>query len=266
MKSSRWLYTVLVSLFIHLIVGQTTPPPGNNCLFKPPLIDPPIKYDLSNLTRATPFPDWKISYLGWSFTINFCANTVSTPPQPCIPSTPGWVTSGISLCNDFGTLSQVSWAMLDYSEPVAGVVLTYGSKLCETSTRSLKITVKCDPDEVPGYLFEAGIIDLCSFTLEFISASGCPIEEEQSGGDDDSGPLAISIGWLLIILLFVVILLYIVFGSLYKWKWKKEPFGINIIPNIEFWKELPWLVKDGILFTGRGIMKLYRRVRGYESI
>jgi len=260
--------SLLLSITFYLCIKTTIQQVNDPCVFRPPLIDPPIKYDLANLTRASPLPDWKISYLGWSFTVNFCANTVAQPPQPCLPSTPGWVTSGISLCNDFGSLNQVSWAMFDYSEPVAGVILNYGSKLCETSTRSLKINIKCDPDEIPGYLFEAGIIDLCSFTLEFISASGCPIADEQSGSNNggDDGPLKISIGWLLIILAFVLFVLYIVGGSVYKWKIKKEPLGVNIIPNIEFWKELPFLVKDGFIFTGTGIAKLYRRVRGYESI
>jgi len=265
MSTSLWL---VLSLFLNLFLWTTAQtPPHDPCVFQPPLLEPPIKYDLSNLSRAAPFPDWKITYLGWSFTVNFCANTVAKPPQPCLPSTPGWVTSGISLCNDFGVLSQASFAMLDFSEPVAGVILNYGSKLCEDSTRSLKINIQCDPDEIPGYLFEAGIVDLCSFTLEFISASGCPVDVVQpdTGGGDD-GPLKISIGWLLIILGFVIFVLYIALGSLYKWKIKKEPMGINVIPNIEFWKELPFLVKDGILFTGRGVMKLYRKIRGYESI
>lgn len=42
-------------------------------------------------------------------------------------------------------------------------------------------------------------------------------------------------------------------------KFKFQATGIEIIPNVYFWKELPFLFKDGILLIWDGIKRITKR-------
>ncbi|KAL8609835.1 hypothetical protein ACOMHN_020670 [Nucella lapillus] len=66
-----------------------------------------------------------------------------------------------------------------------------------------------------------------------------------------SGASGLGTGYILFILFFVFIIVYWVGGILYM-KFVRRAEGLEIIPNYEFWKELPLLIQDGVLFTLRG--------------
>src|SRR4051794_30612584 len=55
-------------------------------------------------------------------------------------------------------------------------------------------------------------------------------------------------GWIFIIILSVVVPLYVVGGCVYKHQ-KLGATGMDKCPNVEFWRDLPSLVKDGFAFT-----------------
>jgi len=55
-------------------------------------------------------------------------------------------------------------------------------------------------------------------------------------------------GLVFIIILLVVTPVYIVVGCIYKAK-TKGTTGIESCPNIDFWRDLPGLVKDGFRFV-----------------
>jgi hypothetical protein len=47
---------------------------------------------------------------------------------------------------------------------------------------------------------------------------------------------------------------YLVVGALVKWKvYGAEPKSLDIIPNLDFWTDLPFLVKDGSVYAVRKI-------------
>jgi|ERR1719424_855717 len=80
------------------------------------------------------------------------------------------------------------------------------------------------------------------FVLE--SAAGCPVEEnfiERAAG-------GLSYGWVFIICFAVLMVLYCGIGMFYKIK-KLGVTGIEAIPNIEFWRDYPTIVKDGCSFS-----------------
>eukprot|EP00300_Choanocystis_sp_HF-7_P031212 c40386_g1_i1.p1 GENE.c40386_g1_i1~~c40386_g1_i1.p1 ORF type:complete len:245 (+),score=56.68 c40386_g1_i1:38-772(+) len=57
---------------------------------------------------------------------------------------------------------------------------------------------------------------------------------------------------------FVSLVAYCVFGSIFMWQVKHHS-GSDVIPNKTFWAQLPWLVKDGVLYTlGLGKVCFYR--------
>eukprot|EP00026_Physarum_polycephalum_P021255 Phypoly_transcript_24394.p1 GENE.Phypoly_transcript_24394~~Phypoly_transcript_24394.p1 ORF type:complete len:111 (-),score=9.04 Phypoly_transcript_24394:66-398(-) len=49
--------------------------------------------------------------------------------------------------------------------------------------------------------------------------------------------------------LFCVTIVYVIGGSLIKWKFMGVPAGIDLIPQIELWVQVPGLVWDGLKFT-----------------
>ncbi|XP_005090179.1 putative mannose 6-phosphate receptor-like protein C530.09c [Aplysia californica] len=81
-----------------------------------------------------------------------------------------------------------------------------------------------------------------NFTLETNRACTVPAE------DDDGG---LSGGSVLLIIFFVLLIVYLVGGVLFL-KFVRRAEGLEAIPNYEFWKDFPSLVKDGVKFTCRG--------------
>jgi hypothetical protein len=80
------------------------------------------------------------------------------------------------------------------------------------------------------------------FVME--SAAGCPVEEnfiERAAG-------GLSYGWVFIICFSVLMVLYCGIGMFYKIK-KLGVTGIEAIPNIEFWRDYPTIVKDGCSYS-----------------
>ncbi|KAH9524733.1 hypothetical protein Btru_027646 [Bulinus truncatus] len=85
---------------------------------------------------------------------------------------------------------------------------------------------------------------LQTYIFTLYTRYGCLPSNDKSGG--------LSVGSVLVILFFVLLLIYLVGGVLFL-KYVRKAEGIEVIPNVEFWKDLPSLIKDGILFTFRGL-------------
>ena len=60
----------------------------------------------------------------------------------------------------------------------------------------------------------------------------------------------ISPGSIMLIFAFCCLSTYLLFGSIYKVR-KEDKRGVDALPNIEFWKDLPSLIKEGALFVFR---------------
>ena len=105
------------------------------------------------------------------------------------------------------------------------------------------------------------------FVLETNSAcSGGATSGAASGGEAaDGAALFIT----LIVVVIVAVSVYLVAGVLLMAFWKKER-GLKLIPNFEFWKDFPFLLKDGFLFTFSCFQPLREKIgpdKGtYESL
>ncbi|KAL6063600.1 Autophagy-related protein 27 [Balamuthia mandrillaris] len=105
-----------------------------------------------------------------------------------------------------------------------------------------------------------------TYNFRFTSRFGCPVSwPESSGGGDDKKGLAG--GWIFIIVLSCVVVVYLVGGVAYQ-KFRKEESGLNLIPNLEFWKALPGYVKDGCVFSFNKGKAGVDRLRGksYDTV
>jgi len=79
------------------------------------------------------------------------------------------------------------------------------------------------------------------------------------------GSGGLSLGWILIITLVVLIVVYLVAGIAYN-RFKLEKSGVELVPNVEFWKESPVYFKEGVLIAKEKIVSLYESVTNRSSL
>jgi hypothetical protein len=109
------------------------------------------------------------------------------------------------------------------------VVINYS---CDTSVSSLPVYINENPT--------------CTYNFNWMTPAGCPLSAPPAGSGSSGG---LSGGDVFLIIFFVGGFLYIAVGAAYNYKMKGQT-GMEIIPNIEFWRDVPSLIKDGLVFTG----------------
>jgi len=82
------------------------------------------------------------------------------------------------------------------------------------------------------------------------------------GGGGGAGGIisGISLGSAIIIALAVLVVLYVFSGVLWN-HFRLQKSGIELVPHLEFWQEVPLLVKDGALYTVGTAQDLVLKVR-----
>jgi len=84
------------------------------------------------------------------------------------------------------------------------------------------------------------------YTFVLAAAEGCSTEKPFLM--TNIGGHSISLGSIFLIIVSVVTFIYCTVGMFYKYK-KLGVSGLEAVPNIEFWRDLPGLVKDGLVYT-----------------
>lgn len=120
-------------------------------------------------------------------------------------------------------------------------------------TRKLTVLLTCaEGAPIPSTTLQVTETSTCVYTMELASMYGC---EAPSGGWDIPGESSgLSFGSILLIILFPGFFVYLAAGCLYKSK-TQGTSGMESCPNIDFWRDLPGLVKEGIAFTMGGCKK-----------
>lgn len=139
--------------------------------------------------------------------------------------------------------------------------------------RSVEITLKCDESQYPGNT-GSGVTERyepenSAYTMVFTSRCAC---DNACNSSSESGSSKLSIGSILLIVFFALLLVYLIAGVLIK-RYKMGVESVpEVIPNYEFWAGIPSLVKDGVIFTCQGVRSgcssLYQRSSksGYDKI
>eukprot|EP00695_Tsukubamonas_globosa_P003323 TRINITY_DN573_c0_g1_i1.p1 TRINITY_DN573_c0_g1~~TRINITY_DN573_c0_g1_i1.p1 ORF type:complete len:169 (+),score=46.54 TRINITY_DN573_c0_g1_i1:323-829(+) len=152
-------------------------------------------------------------------------------------------------CNGLSYPSPASW-----SQAGNGLVLTYsaGSQTGSGNVRATAITFTCDPSATatsPVFVTETLVGKVLTYSYTWTTAAACPV----------TGAGGLSGGSIFDIVFFVSLTLY--FGIGYTWRYKKFGLrGVEAIPNIDFWRDLPSLLKDGFRFLQS------KMSRGYTSV
>jgi len=216
-------------------------------------------YDLSRMTSTTDFVAQDVSWAAnkYMYYLNPCGvangnalKCVQGLATFCQVQGQGTGAANLGTCTTppGGTQPAApTWELINPAKPSVGVKVSYANgDACGSGVPPKKtgvINFYCDPTAgrgaVNGTVAEN---PTCVFTMNIITGLVCP----GGGGGGSSGGL--SGGWVFIIILIVCIFVYIVAGCVYQRK-KKGASGVESVPNIEFWRGLPGLVKEGFSFT-----------------
>ncbi|XP_065906616.1 uncharacterized protein [Dysidea avara] len=178
-------------------------------------------------------------------------------------------------CQDCGgskrSIGQESTADFKTSDKdVVSIYYTNG-----TGHRSMVIQLQCNKTYKHKSKFESlGETNKDEYTLQLTSVCACPggcnkhgpASSGGSSGDHHSKASKLGIPGLVVLSVFVIIVIvYFVAGMIIN-RVKFEKTGSDIIPNKELWFNLPFLVKDGVLFTFSPCVACYRQRRGYSNL
>jgi len=229
-------------------------------------------YDLSSLTLPS-----TSSYNGNEagttnrYSWNLCAPNTDTSKTASCTATPTGTFSVFQLtttsCIPIGQISQ----QVITDGPTgsdSGVTITYANTLqankCKdtngqsTINRVAQITVSCDASkktpEVVG-ITEPPAPSKCHYNIAMAAAAACPIGGKSGGSGGLTG------GDYFLIIFFCGFAVYFAVGVLVKWK-VMNATGVEMVPNIDFWRELPGLWIDGVKYAKTKILCQ----SGYQSV
>jgi len=170
-----------------------------------------------------------------------------------------------SLSYSLGSLTTQMFGSSPFGVDKGVVVRYFNGIICGNGARSVTISLECDETyQGKGIIFSVVEAPTCSFIMQIASPYACPGLKPPS-----VTVLGLDIGWIIIICAAAVFVLYIVGGIVYKTKLASEKVNfpsVEMFPNIEFWKDLPVLVKDGSVFTYNKIMTLMGKEGSYNRL
>jgi len=152
--------------------------------------------------------------------------------------------------NGNGPIPAAVWAPLPASLNLDGVQVTLNGEWSGGCTpaafRVAVVYFICAKD---GPLVPAAPFSMtntgCNYQMIIPTSAACK---------SSSSSKKLSGGTVFLIILIVVIPVYVAVGCVYKRK-RQGQTGMEACPNVEFWRDLPVLIKDGFSFT-------YRKLRG----
>ncbi|KAN0042780.1 hypothetical protein ACTA71_012703 [Dictyostelium dimigraforme] len=157
-----------------------------------------------------------------------------------------YVSFGSYINSSLSALSSDTGAEMSYSSNTncgknGGYRTTYFNLFCAKPGTQLEVTSMIEPQS------EGGVS--CQLTVNL----NIPCQSTFIGG-----------GWIFIIIIFSVAILYIIIGSFVNWKIRHQ-HGAQIFPNVDFWRNFGSLIKDGVFFI-KGKITGTTTTPGYNQI
>jgi hypothetical protein len=251
MNKKKYFYLIGNLMFYFILINsQTINVPGCSENWKDPKTN--SQYNIENLQNNN--QDYVIEVPNaptpYKITLNICRNIInnacSSQSESDVAACQQWPLSNPQWSNSLGKASETMFNSSSSSN--SNFQVTFGG-----TTSTLSILFTCNEDGgvgTPKFLSET----TNKFQVSWESQYACPIG---SGGNNKG----LSGGSIFLIILLVVIVVYFVAGILWQ-KYRNHATGSDLIPNKEFWTELPILVKDGCKFTVNKI----RGKSGYSSV
>lgn len=183
---------------------------------------------------------------GYTYRFNVCENTVRLCNAQPAPASKWRGTK----CNNLGDPGTQTVSLLSTSDPSSGLRLKYTQgDICkrqvdgqmEIGSRMVNYEIFCDRGE-EGKLRSGGIKEesMCEYTVQFDSKYACPTNV-------GNGPLG-GRGWKLIFFILFGAVAYLGVGIYLNGR-NEGKHGVEAIPHIRQWEEVPSLVKEGLQFS-----------------
>jgi hypothetical protein len=163
---------------------------------------------------------------------------------------------------------KVEW--IDTTAPEKGAVLKYNNGATfeqdgnNVASRA-EIKIECDKeatDQKPSLDTNDVVSGVMVYKLSMKSKFACPdpaINPRGGGGGGAyAGTWPFGAGGIILSILLGFFIIYLIVGMLVM-KFKFKATGIEIIPNVHFWKELPFLFKDGCLLIWDGVLRVTKK-------
>lgn len=178
-----------------------------------------------------------------------CTNA-GTPvvPTPAIQSWGGQPPAIQDTCAALGDFSTISCTN---AATGAGAATTLTCAYSGgTNGRALDMMYICGPQYIAPTASQTSQSGGGTYALTFTGPAGCPADPAAGGAQ------GMSWGTLTLILVGVGLVVYLAGGCAYNVRYKSMS-GITALPQFEFWKQIPGLVKDGLKFTWSKIKNGY---------
>eukprot|EP00286_Rhodomonas_abbreviata_P013417 CAMPEP_0181321596 /NCGR_PEP_ID=MMETSP1101-20121128/18777_1 /TAXON_ID=46948 /ORGANISM="Rhodomonas abbreviata, Strain Caron Lab Isolate" /LENGTH=269 /DNA_ID=CAMNT_0023429449 /DNA_START=369 /DNA_END=1178 /DNA_ORIENTATION=+ len=218
-------------------------------------------FDLKPLTRTAGRPDFVgRDKSGNFYYINVCANVQEIPHECRVLQkdirSPVYQVRNDSFCHWLGLEGSHQWDLIEPGSPFVGVQLTYsdGEYCQEGVNRQVRLQFYCDHLGRLGTVgdYYVTVESPCTYVVTFPTIHGCPKE------------VAWSKGTYFNICFFIGVGLYLGIGTALNMSKHSLPLSVQALPHIEFWLELPDLVKDGVAFTVDFVLVQMGRREGRE--
>jgi len=139
-----------------------------------------------------------------------------------------------------------TYQLVNQADPTAGVLMNFANgDPCGTPPAPRTAAMKFTCSQQPGGTYTVTPVGACGYTVTFASTAGCSHSGQPSGGGGGGG---LSGGSIFLIIFFVTFPVYVAAGCIYK-RQKMGTTGMESCPNVDFWRSLPGLIKDGFVFT-----------------
>lgn len=204
-----------------------------------------VTYDLTPLTRTAGRPDYvgkdKIDDL---YYMNVCSN-VQEVPKECKSyrkevRAPVYQVRNNSYCHWLGLESSHRWDYIEPGSPYVGVQISYSNgEICEEGVhREVRMQFYCDHMSRLGSIADYYVTqeEPCVYVITFPTPYGCPKAQ------------SLSKGWVFVICYVLVVAAYVVGGVAWNVH-KGATLGVEALPHLDFWRQVPDLVKDGVALT-----------------
>jgi len=204
-------------------------------------------YDLSSISSL----DYTASDGTYTYKLHMCGNVGETGCAAKAGSLCQYGASGAygHMLSSWSTAPNGVFTQIDQSNPAKGFSVAFANgDLCSnagvTKPRTVTMVFPCTPNQQgTTYQIVTTPTNPCDYTTTFATSAGCP-----GTAPSGSGVGGLSLGSALLIIIFVCAPLYVLIGCIYK-RQKQGTQGIESCPNIDFWRDLPQLVKEGCSFT-----------------
>ncbi len=228
--------------------GDSKPMSTGQCSFQ---TSQGLHYDFSHLRKSGGEDYTKIIQVGpniqFIYRMNLCANTLVNCQNEPAPATEALKIPAGETCRVLGRLAGAKWKVIDTPKSDKNpwgkdLELTYiNGDMCDpakATSRSVTLRLQCDltAKDPSKFFTEVKKEATCNTQYVFQSAEVCPSQGK-------SHVLK------LLTFLLTIFTIYCILGAAIQKFYMNKPWGVELIPNYNFWMDFPNLVQDGISFT-----------------